>query len=61
MPLLLCLSLLLSPQWNDLDPCERTSKSDDLTEKLPIRSVAGRVADRPNKHSSSLEPKELYF
>ncbi|WZY88461.1 hypothetical protein YC2023_045196 [Brassica napus] len=32
-----------------------------LTEKLPIRSVAGRVADRPNKHSSSLEPKELYL
>lgn len=31
------------------------------TEKLPIRSVAGRVADRPNKHSSCLEPKELYF
>lgn len=32
-----------------------------LTEKLPIRSVAGRVADRPNKHSSCLEPKELYL
>lgn len=24
-------------------------------------SVAGRVADRSNKNSSSLEPKELYF
>jgi hypothetical protein len=32
-----------------------------LAEKLPIRSVAGRVADRPNKHSSCLEPKELFF